>query len=57
MVGDNSRLAVGYNFSGYQDEDFAGSSYWAHGPYLKIQIKFTEAGVGAWLGGLQGFWR
>ena len=53
----NSRLAVGYNFAGYQDRDFAGPSYWAYGPYLKIQVKFTEADVGAWLDGLQGLWR
>ena len=45
IVRTDARLAVGYNFAGYQDRDFSGGSYWAHGPYLKIQVKFTEAGV------------
>ena len=53
----NARLAAGYNFSGYQDRDLAGVDYWAHGPYIKAQVKFTEAGVAGWLGGLRGLWR
>ena len=53
----NVRLAAGYNFSGYQDDDLAGVSYWAHGPYIKAQIKFSDAGVAAALDGLQSHWR
>ncbi|MBI4551475.1 MAG: hypothetical protein HY710_04360 [Candidatus Latescibacteria bacterium] len=53
----NARMAVGYNFAGYHDQDFAGTSYWAHGPYMKVQVKFTESTVAGWLNGLQSFWR
>jgi hypothetical protein len=41
----NARLAGGYNFAGFHDGDLAGLSYWARGPYLKIQSKFSEATV------------
>jgi len=53
IVPRNARLAVGYNFAGYQDDDLAGVSYWARGPYLKVQLKYTEADVAGWLDGLQ----
>ena len=52
----NTRVAVGYNFSGYQDRDLPGADYWAKGPYLKRKVKFTEADVAACLGGLRAFW-
>lgn len=51
------RLALGYNFTGFEDRDFAGNNYWAHGPFLKMQVKFTESTVGGWLHGLQAFMR
>ena len=57
IIRRNARLAAGYNFAGYQDRDFSGTSYWAHGPYLKIQIKLTEPAAGARLDGLQSSWR
>ena len=38
----NLRVAVGYNFEGYQDEDLANGDYWARGPYFKLQVKFSE---------------
>ena len=34
----------------------AGLSYWARGPYLKIQSKFSEAAVAPWLEGMQSAW-
>ena len=56
IVQRNARLALGYNFSGYEDEDFAGSSYSARGPYMKVQIKFSDFDVAPLLNGLQGRW-
>ena len=52
----NARVAGGYNFAGYHDGDLAGLSYWARGPYLKIQSKFSEAAVAPWLEGMQSAW-
>ncbi len=49
----NARVATGYNFVGFVDRDFSGSNDWAHGPFLKSQVKFTENAVGGWLNGLQ----
>ena len=57
VIVPNTRLAFGYNFAGYQDEDFAGMSYWAHGPYLKIQIKLSRSDVAGRLRGLQSIQR
>ena len=56
IVHRNTRLALGYNFSGYEDEDFSGSSYWAQGPYMKVQVKFSELDVAPLLNGLQSRW-
>ncbi|MFT5366863.1 MAG: putative repeat protein (TIGR01451 family), partial [Candidatus Latescibacterota bacterium] len=53
----NMRLALGYNFAGYHDGDFAGIDAWAQGPYLKIQVKFTESDVAAALKGFHILWR
>lgn len=50
---ENARLGIGYNFAGYDDRDLAGAEYWARGPYMKVQLKFGEAGVGAVLNGLR----
>ena len=52
----NARIAAGYNFAGYHDGDLAGFSYWARGPYLKVQAKFSEAAVAAWRDGMQSAW-
>jgi uncharacterized repeat protein (TIGR01451 family) len=57
VLNRSARVAFGYNFTGYHDSDFAGTSYWAQGPYLKIQMKFTEAGVAGILHGLRHFSR
>ena len=56
IVHRNTRLALGYNFSGYEDRDFSGSSYWAQGPYLKVQFKFSGRDVAPLLNGLQSRW-
>jgi hypothetical protein len=57
IPGRSMRIAVGYNFVGFENRDFSGDNYWAHGPFLKIQVKFTESNVGGLLGGLQNFLR
>ena len=49
----NARVAIGYNFAGFVDRDFSGSNYWAHGPFLKFQVKFTENAVAGWMNGRQ----
>jgi len=57
VLGGNARIALGYNFVGYHDSDFAGLSYWGQGPFMRIQVKFTEREVAGALDGLQTFWR
>ena len=47
----NARVAIGYNFAGFVDRDFSGSNYWADGPFLKFQVKFTENAVAGWMNG------
>lgn len=48
----NTRLALGFNIAGYQDRELSGASYWARGPYMKVQIKFSERDIAAPLQGL-----
>ncbi|HPU84915.1 MAG TPA: OmpA family protein [Candidatus Latescibacteria bacterium] len=57
VLGGNARIAFGYNFVGYHDSDFAGLSYWGQGPFMRIQVKFTERDVAGGVDGLQTFWR
>jgi len=38
----NVWLSLGYNFAGFEDEDFAAAEYSASGPYLKLRIKFDQ---------------
>jgi uncharacterized repeat protein (TIGR01451 family) len=57
VLNRNARVAIGYNFVGYHDSDFAGMSYWGQGPYMRIQVKFTESDVAGGLDGLQSYWR
>jgi len=38
----NFWISVGYNFSGFYDDDFDDANYWAEGPYLKFRLKFDE---------------
>lgn len=39
---DNVWASVGYNFSGYEDEDFVAAEYNRHGLYIKIRAKFDQ---------------
>lgn len=38
----NIRIAGGYNFVGTQEQDLVGKDYWSAGPFLSVQMKFTE---------------
>ena len=38
----NTWVSMGYNFSGFSDNDFDGAGYSAHGIYLKIRIKTDQ---------------
>ena len=41
----NVWLSLGYNFSGFRDEDFSGADYTAQGPYLKFRFKLDQQSV------------
>lgn len=41
-VGTNMWLSVGYNFSGFYDQDFTASHYTAQGFYLRFRFKFDQ---------------
>ena len=47
----NLWLSTGYNFAGYDDNDFSGAGYTSRGPYAKLRFKFdsgTTKDVAAW---------
>ncbi|MEZ5896238.1 MAG: DUF11 domain-containing protein [Parvularculaceae bacterium] len=39
---DNVWLSFGWNFDGFDDDDFVGAEYSRAGPYLKVRIKFDQ---------------
>ncbi len=41
----NVWVSVGYNFTGYKDEDFSAGDYTAAGPFMKMRIKFDQQSV------------
>jgi uncharacterized repeat protein (TIGR01451 family) len=41
----NIWLSAGYNWAGYEDNDFSMAGYAAQGPYLKLRIKFDQQSV------------
>ncbi len=50
----NAWLSVGYNFAGFEDEDFSVGSYTAKGPYVQFRLKFDQQTVREmvdWFGG------
>jgi uncharacterized repeat protein (TIGR01451 family) len=44
-IAKNAWLSVGYNFTGFEDEDFSGADYTAKGPYAKFRVKFDQQTV------------
>jgi hypothetical protein len=50
----NAWLSVGYNFTGFEDEDFSLGSYTAKGPFVQFRLKFDQQTVRDmvdWFGG------
>jgi len=50
----NAWLSVGYNFIGFEDEDFSQGSYTAQGPFVQFRFKFDQQTVREmvdWFGG------
>ncbi len=48
----NVWLSMGYNFSGFDDADFAAAGYAMRGPYIRFRMKFdqdTAAAIQKWL--------
>jgi hypothetical protein len=41
----NMWVSLGYNFTGFKDEDFSAADYTAAGPYLKMRVKFDQQSV------------
>ncbi|MDI6795640.1 MAG: hypothetical protein QMD09_01780, partial [Desulfatibacillaceae bacterium] len=41
----NLWTSVGYNFSGFYDEDFGEANYWSRGFYIKLRMKFDEESI------------
>ncbi len=41
----NIWLSAGYNWAGYEDDDFSLAGYTANGPYLKLRFKFDQQSV------------
>lgn len=41
-LADNVWLSVGYNFEGFDDEDYRASRHTSQGPYLKLRIKADQ---------------
>jgi uncharacterized repeat protein (TIGR01451 family) len=41
----NTWISLGYNFTGFKDEDFSAADFTAAGPYLKFRLKFDQQSV------------
>jgi opacity protein-like surface antigen len=41
----NIWLSAGYNWAGYEDDDFNMAGYTAQGPYLTLRFKFDQQSV------------
>ncbi len=44
-VATNLQLAAGYNFAGFDDEDFSQARYTAAGPYVSFRLKVDQASL------------
>jgi hypothetical protein len=45
QVATNLQLAAGFNFAGFDDEDFAQAGYTAAGPYVTFRLKVDQASL------------
>jgi uncharacterized repeat protein (TIGR01451 family) len=41
----NAWISLGYNFTGFWDEDFSAADYTAQGPFVKFRLKFDQQSV------------
>jgi hypothetical protein len=41
----NAWLSLGYNFTGFKDEDFTAADFTAQGPYIKFRLKIDQQSV------------
>lgn len=44
-VATNLPLRVGYNFSGFEDEDFSRNRYTAEGPFVSFSLKADQGSL------------
>jgi flagellar motor protein MotB len=44
-VATNLQLRIGYNFSGFEDEDFSRNRYTAEGPFVSFSLKADQASL------------
>ncbi len=44
-IAKNAWLSVGYNFTGFEDEDFSDADYTAQGPFARFRLKFDQQTV------------
>jgi uncharacterized repeat protein (TIGR01451 family) len=51
----NAWLSVGYNITGFEDQDFSAAAYTAQGPFMQFRLKFDQQTVREmvdWFGGV-----
>jgi hypothetical protein len=44
-VAPNAWVSLGYNFLGFEDEDFSKADFTAQGPYVTFRFKFDQESV------------
>lgn len=44
-LGTNLWVSIGYNFDGFQDDDFSRARYTAQGPFLRLRMKVDQASL------------
>lgn len=44
-LGTNLWISLGYNFDGFQDDDFSRARYTAQGPFLRLRMKVDQASL------------
>ncbi len=49
-LAENVWISLGYNFAGFDDEDFSRNRYTAQGPFLRLRMKVDQASLKSLLG-------
>ncbi len=42
---ENAWISAGYNFIGFEDEDFSEAGFTAQGPFVRYRLKFDQMSV------------